>query len=180
MICLIGFLLASSFGLFFVDETPVTNETLTLESAKTSLTTEVDEKINQIKDEVNHDSFSIETNEIAWKEILTYYAVVSSNREVTSSIMSMNSEEYDRLKEVFWNAVNIEYDTEKYTKTVSSTDKDGNVITKKVSRTRLIVYVTTKSADEMKEEYNFSDSELKLINEMLSGDYDALWETLIN
>lgn len=128
---------------------------------------------------MDHDSFSIETNEIAWKEILTYYAVVSSNREVTSSVMSMNSEEYDRLKEVFLNAVNIDYDTEKYTKTVSSTDKDGNVTTKKVSRTRLIVYVTTKSADEMKEEYNFSDSELKQINEMLSDDYDDIWGVII-
>lgn len=179
LICLIGFLLASPFGIFFADETPVTNETSTLESAKTSLTTEVDEKINQIKDEVDHDSFSMETNEIAWKEILTYYAVVSSNREVTSSVMSMNSEEYDRLKEVFWNAVNVDYDTEKYTKTVSSTDKDGNVTTKKVSRTRLKVYVTTKSADEMKEEYNFSDSELKQINEMLSENYNDMWEVVL-
>ena len=179
LICLIGFLLASPFGLFFADETPINNETLTLESAKTSLTTEVDEKINQIKDEVEHDSFSMETNEIAWKEILTYYAVVSSNREVTSSVMSMNSEEYDRLKEVFWNAVNVDYDTEKYTKTVSSTDKDGNVTTKKVSRTRLKVYVTTKSADEMKAEYNFSDSELKQINEMLSENYNDMWEVVL-
>jgi len=179
LICLIGFLLASPFGLFFADETPVTNETLTLESAKASLTTEVDEKINQIKDEVDHDSFNMETNEIAWKEILTYYAVVSSNREVTSSVMSMNSEEYDRLKEVFWNAVNIDYDTEKYTKTVSSTDKDGNVTTKKVSRTRLKVYVTTKTADEIKEKYNFSDSELKQINEMLSENYNDMWEVVL-
>ena len=50
LICLIGFLLASPFGLFFADETPVNNETLTWESVKTSLTTEVDEKINQIKE----------------------------------------------------------------------------------------------------------------------------------
>lgn len=179
LICLIGFLLASPFGLFFADETQVTDETLTLESAKTSLTMEVDEKINQIKDEVDHDSFRIEKNEIFWKEILTYYSVVSSNREVTSSVMSMNMEEYDRLKEVFWNAVNVDYDTEKYTKTVSSTDKDGNVTTKKVSRTRLKVYVTTKSADEMKAEYNFSDIELKQINEMLSENYNDMWEVVL-
>lgn len=179
LICLIGFLLASPFGLFFADETPVTNETMTLESAKTSLTMEVDDKISQIKEDVSHDSFRMETNEIAWKEILTYYAVISSNREVTSSVMSMNTEEYDRLKEVFWNAVSIDYDTEKYTKTISSTDKDGNVTTKKVSRTRLIVYVTTKSADEMKEKYNFSDSELKQINEMLSENYNDMWEVVL-
>lgn len=179
LICLIGFLLASPFGLFFADETPVMEETMTLSSAKDKLSAEVDEKINQIKDEVDHDSFRIETNEVAWKEILTYYAVVSSNREVSSSVMSMNEEEYERLKEVFWNTVDIDYDTEKYIKTISSTDKDGNTTTKKVSRIRLKVYVTTKSVDEMKEKYNFSDSELKQINEMLSDDYNDMWKVIL-
>ena len=175
--CFILFLLASSFRFFFVGERSVINKTL--ESAKTSLTTEIDEKINQINAEVDNDSFRLDTYDIKWKEILTYYAVTSSNREVTSSLLNMNESEYKRLEKVFWDTVDIDYKTEKYTKTVTSTDKDGNVTKKKLLRKRLIVDVTTKTKEKVNEEYNFSESELKQIEELLSGDYDALWENML-
>ena len=86
--------------------------------------------------------------------------------------------EYKRLEKVFWNVVDIDYRTEKYTKTITKKDKDGNVTKKKVSRKRLIVEVTTKTREEANEEYDFSESELKQIEELLSGEHDELWDNL--
>ena len=72
-----------------------------------------------------------------------------------------------------------DYRTEKYTKTVTKKDKDGNVTKKKVSRKRLIVEVTTKTKAEVNDEYDFTESELKQIEELLSEEYDELWDNLI-
>ena len=180
LICLIGLFFVSPFGLFFSNESEITEESITLSSTMEKLNNEVEEEINEIKEKVNHNSFRLDTFDIKWKEILTYYAVTSSNREVTSSLLNMNESEYKRLEKVFWNVVDIDYKTEKYTKTVTSTDKDGNVTKKKVSRKRLIVEVKTKAQEEVNEKYDFTESELKQIYELLSGDYDALWENLID
>jgi len=179
LICLIGLFFVSPFGLFFSNESEITEESITLSSAMEKLNDEVEEEIEDIKERVNHNSFRLDTFDIKWKEILTYYAVTSSNREVTSSLLNMNESEYKRLEKVFWNTVDIDYKTEKYTKTVTSTDKDGNVTKKKVSRKRLIVEVTTKTREEVNDEYAFSESELKQIEELLSEEYDVLWKRVI-
>lgn len=179
LICLIGLFLISPFGLFFSNESQVTEESITLSYAMEKLNDEVEEEIEEIKEKVSHNSYRLDTFDINWKEILTYYAVTSSNREVTSSLINMNEKEYKRLEKVFWNVVDIDYRTEKYTKTVTKTDKDGNVTKKKVSRKRLIVEVTTKTKAEVNDEYDFTESELKQIEELLSEEYDELWDNLI-
>jgi len=175
LICLIGFLLASPFGIFFSSESPVNEDTIILETAMANLESEIDTKIEEIKSEVDYDTIQLEESEINWKEILAFYAVITSNRDSTFDILNMNDTEFQKLKEVFWNIVNVDYETEKYKKTVSTTDKDGNTTTKKVTRIRLKIFVNLKPSEEIIEEYDLSDSEKKQVEELLDEEYNDMW-----
>ena len=76
----------------------------------------------------------------------------------------------------------VDYFTEIYTEeiTVEVTDVEGNVTeeTETVERTRLIITVSGKTAEQMANEYEFDEEQLQFLTELLSEDYANLWYCL--
>ena len=89
--------------------------------------------------------------------------------------------EYSR--QVFWDMNQIDYTTETYTEEVTvevpsedSADEDG--VTEEVQtveRTRLVITISCKTAQQMAEEYGFDQEQLALLDELLSEEYANLW-----
>ena len=65
----------SAFGFLFSNETPKTEESMSVNSAVNFLDNEIDEEIVRIKSSTDYDTVRIDNRSVAWREILTIYAV---------------------------------------------------------------------------------------------------------
>lgn len=128
---------------------------------------------------MDYDTVRIDNRSVAWREILTIYAVVTTNREKQFNILEMNNYNYKKLSEIFWEVVEVEHYTEKYTVRVVSTDKNGNKVTKTKTRTRLIINVKVMELEEMIEQFNMNKSEKNQVYEMMNEKYDEMWEGIL-
>ncbi len=72
VVCLIGLLCSSVFGIFFSSED--TGNSKTMSSVISSINKEMNDKIEKIKIDNNYDDFKIESDRAEWKEILAIYS----------------------------------------------------------------------------------------------------------
>lgn len=169
----------SAFGLLFSNETPKTEENMSVNSAVNFLDQEIEDKISLIKATTDYDSLRIENRSVVWREVLSVYAVITTNRENKFDIMKMDDYNYDKLKEIFWEVVEIDHYTETYKVRVVTTDADGNKVIKTKIKTRLIINVEALTLDEMMEYYNMNKSEKKQVDEMMNGQFDEMWNLIL-
>lgn len=179
IILLIAGMFGSAFGFLFSNETPKTEENMSVNSAVNFLDSEIDEEISRIKETTDYDTVRIDNRSVVWREVLSVYTVVTTNRENNFNIMEMNDYNYDKLSEIFWKVVDVENYTENYTVRVVTTDENGNKVTKTKTKTRLIINVQAMSLDEMMEHYNMSKSERKQVEEMMDGKFDEMWNVIL-
>lgn len=180
ILALVAGIFCSAFGMFFSNEVEQTDETITISQAMSDLENEVEDEIDEIIDDVNHNSLRLRRTPIPWKDILSIYSIVTTNREDKYEIIEMNEKNYKKLREIFWDVVSIDYETERYTVTVTSTDSDGNTVKKKKRRTRLIIYVEYLTLEEMIDMYNLNKEEKKQMDELQSEEYEEFWKMILN
>ena len=176
---LVAGMFGSAFGFLFSNETPKTETNMTVNSAVNFLDNEIDEKISQIKATTDYDSIRIENRSVVWREVLSVYAVITTNRETKFDIMKMDDYNYDKLSEIFWKVVEVEHYTETYKVRVVTTDEDGNKVIKTKTKKRLIINVKAMSLEEMMEHFDMSKSEKKQVEEMMDVQYDEMWEAIL-
>ena len=162
LICLIGLLCASIFGVFFSNET--SSKQMTEVIRKTN--SEVYKEIENVRDITEYDELEIESSYTNWNEIIAVYSVEYSNDgKYNISVIDERNEKY--IKEMFWQLNSIKYSTEKI-----STD-DGKF------KTILKIKITSKSKEEIMKNLGFSQAEIASVNELISDEYDSLWRNLI-
>lgn len=179
IIMLIAGMFGSAFGFLFSNETPKTEENMSVNSAVNFLDNEIDDEIARIKSTTNYDTVRIDNRSVVWREVLSVYTVITTNRENKFNIMEMNEQNYDKLSEIFWEVVEVEHYTENYTVRVVTTDENGNKVTKTKTKTRLIINVQAMSIEEMMEHYNMSKSEKKQVEQMMDGQFDEMWNAIL-
>ena len=184
VVLLIGGLLSSPLGIFFSGEA---ESTMTLQQVMSELNTAFSDRITEIENANAHDDLRQDGQRPLWKDILTIYAVkTTTDPENPLDAVSMDEEHAEVLRSIFWDMTVIEFTTETYTEemtvevpTDDSTDEDGMVEeTQTVERTRLIISVSGKTAQQMAEEYGFDEKQLGYVTELLSDEYSDLWASL--
>ena len=184
VVVLLGGLLASPLGLFFSAET---EGEMTLQQAMARLNTEFSDRISEIENSVAHDEVQQSGQQAVWKEILTIYAVkTTTDPENPLDAMTMDEDHFTVLQQIFWDMNTIEYTTETYTEEVTvevpsedSADEGGvTEETQTVEKTRLLITITSKTAQQMAKEYGFNKEQLGYVTELLSEEYAELWAML--
>ena len=184
VVLLIGGLLCSPLGIFFSGET---ESTMTLQQVMSELNTAFSDRITEIENANAHDDLRQDGQRPLWKDILTIYAVkTTTDPENPLDAVSMDEEHAEVLRSIFWDMTVIEFTTETYTEEITvlvptddSTDEDGMVEeTQTVERTRLVISISGKTAQQMAEEYGFDEKQLGYVTELLSDEYSDLWASL--
>ena len=175
LLCLIGGLLASPFGIFFSGDGE-----MTAQSVMAQLNTEFSERITEIENTVPHDDVQQTGRRAAQKEVLAIYAVkTTTDPKNALDVATMDQQRAEILRKIFWDMNQISHSTEVYTEeeTVTVTDDEGNETeeTQTVERTRLIITISGKTAQQMAAEYGFTQEQLDLLAELLSDEYEELW-----
>ena len=171
VICLIGLLIASPFGIFFSGEDSGTG--YTMPEAVTMLNTEFTDRIEQIKAENSYDELDMDNAGSAamvanWRDVLAVYAVrTTTDAASPDEVATLTEEKLDILRQIFWDMNEISY----WLETISGgEDEEDTVI--------LHIQVTIKNALQMAEEYQFTAEQKKLLEELMQPEYEKLFMRL--
>lgn len=181
IICIIGLLMGSSFGIFMATEDTGTG--YTLNTVIKEINEEYLAEIEKIKTEVPHDDFELSDGTPNWKEILAVYAVKVTTAHEGVEVVTVDEEKAELIREVFWDMTEISYETEPYedTDTIETTDEQGNILEQEVTitKTKLIAYTDSKSIYEVISEYNFDESQKQYIEDIIKEDNNNLWSSIL-
>ena len=184
VIVLAAGLLLSPLGIFFSGDA---SGDVTLQQVMSELNMAFSDRITEIETANAHDDLRQDGQRPLWKEILTVYAVkTTTDPENPLDAVTMDETHAEVLRSIFWDMTVIEFTTETYTEemtvevpTEDSTDEDGMVEeTQTVERTRLVISISGKTAQQMAAEYGFDEKQLGYVTELLSDEYSELWASL--
>ena len=173
LVCLAGLVVGSAFGIFFSGEDTGTGQTI--RTAIAQVNQEYQEKLEEIQASYPHDTLEITGSQAVWKEVLAVYAVKTTTDPEGQDVASMDEEKLGLLAEVFWEMNQVSARVETRTETTES--EDGAAV--EAELTVLVISVSHKSAQEMAEQLGFDDSQKEQLQELLSPEYDDLWNELL-
>lgn len=171
VICLIGLLIASPFGIFFSGEDSGTG--YTMPEAVTMLNTEFTDRIEQIKAENPHDELNMDNAGSAamisnWRDVLAVYAVrTTTDAASPDEVATLTEEKLDILRQIFWDMNAISY----WVETISGDKDESDTVI-------LHITVTVKDHLQMADEYRFTAEQHKLLEELMQPEYEELFMRL--
>lgn len=171
MICLIGLLIVSPFGIFFSGEDSGTG--YTMPEAVSVLNGEFAARIEQIKAENPHDELDMDNaGSVAmisnWRDVLAVYAVrTTTDNASPDEVATLTEEKMEILREIFWDMNAITYWTEIVP---GGKDEADTVI--------LHIIVTIKTHLHMADEYQFNTEQRRLLEELMQPKYQELFMAL--
>ena len=177
IVCLIGLICSSVFGIFFSSEKEVKGKTMS--SVVSEINTEFTNKITDIQNNTEHDDYEINSNRAEWKDVISIYAVEISNGEEQTDVITLDDKKVKKLKEIFWKMNMISSRVEEIEKDIEITDENGNTKTEKQKRKVLYIDVTSKTIEEMAKEYNFNKKQKEQLVELRKEEYASVWNNVI-
>ena len=189
VICLIGLILGSAFGIFASGEESDTG--LTMRDAVQQINEDYEKKIEEIKSSNRYDILEMSGSRAKWKEVIAIYAVkknmVSNNSEDNQEpeeVATMTEAKIQDLKFIFWEMNSISSRTEKKTvkETVDERQKNGKIkqVEKNVEKTILYITVSHRDLESMMNRNCFTDEQKKMCRELLKDENNALWSAVLN
>ena len=101
VICLIGMILGSVFGIFFSDEDSGTG--MSMQTVVQEINTEYDTKLQEEKNSVSYDVLEMSGSRAVWKEVLAVYSVkTNTDQDNPQEVATMDDGKKQLLKDIFW------------------------------------------------------------------------------
>lgn len=176
IICFIGILCSSIFGIFFSNEKSVGNKTMG--TIIRELNSEYTNKIVEIQKNNNYDEYEIVSKRAEWKDIISVYAVIESKGKEQADIITIDERKANQLKEIFWKMNIINYKIEEIEQDVETKDDNGNVKNEKKFVRKLFIETANKTLQEMIEMYKLNEKQIEQIAELQDNKYDSVWRYL--
>ena len=180
-VCLAGLVAGSAFGIFFSGEDSGNGQTI--HTAIRAINQEYQGKLEEIKASHLHVALEMSGARAVWKEVLAVYAVKTTTDADGADVASVDEKKIRRLSEVFWEMNEIASSVEARTETVvdTATGEDGEMVDTEATVTQdvLVITVSHKTAWEMAELLHFDQNQREQLRELLSEEYDGLWNELL-
>ena len=182
IICLIGLIVGSCFGIFFSGEDSGTGQTMP--AVVREINQEYEGKLDEIKNGTAHDTLEMSGSRAVWPEVLAIYAVkTTTDPDNPQEVATMDDSKKELLKEIFWamNEISSRTETATTTQTVETDDGAGNIIEEEVEVTTTTLYITVthKTADEMANVYNFTADQRAQLAELLAEENRSMWSSAL-
>ena len=182
ILCLIGLIVASPFGIFFSGEDSGTGQTMPTVVREINL--EYESKLAEIENSAAHDRLELSGSRAVWPQVLAVYAVkTTTDPDDPQEVATMDDGKKELLKEIFWsmNEISHRMETATTTQTVESDDGKGNIIVEEVEVTATTLYITVthKTADEMADVYNFTTDQRERLVELLAEENSGMWSAVL-
>ncbi len=182
VICLVGLIVGSCFGIFFSGEDSGTGQSM--QTVVREINEEYQDKLEEIKRVNPHDKLEMSGSRAVWPQVLAVYAVkTTSDPDAPMEVASMDDTRKAILTDIFWQMNDISSRTEEVTETVISETDDGhgNIVetTATVTQTYLYITVSHKTADEMADRFGFSEEQREQLAALLEDENNMLWASVL-
>ena len=182
VICLVGLLAGSCFGIFFSGEDSGTGQSM--QTVVREINEEYQDKLEEIKSGKPHDKLEMSGSRAVWPQVLAVYAVkTTSDPDEPMEVASMDDTRKAILTDIFWQMNDISSRTEEITETVISETDDGhgNIVetTTTVTQTYLYITVSHKTASEMADQFGFSEEQREQLAALLEDENNMLWASVL-
>ena len=182
VICLIGMLVGSVFGIFFSGED--SGNGMTMQTVVREINTEYDSRLDEIKNDNAYDVLEMSGSRAVWKEVLAVYSVkTTTDPDNPQEVATMDDNKKQLLTDIFWEMNKISSRTESKTETVitETDDGHGNIVQTETTQTRTYLYITVshKTAEEMADQYGFDDEQRQMLSELLADENNSLWSQVL-
>lgn len=182
IICLIGLLVGSVFGIFFSGED--SGNGMTMQTVVREINADYDSRLDEIIDGTSHDVLEMSGSRAVWKEVLAVYSVkTTTDPDNPQEVATMDDNKKQLLKDIFWEMNEISFRTESKTETqiTESDDGHGNIVETEttVTQTYLYIAVSHKTAEEMADRYGFNEEQRQQLSELLAEENNSLWSAVL-
>jgi hypothetical protein len=189
VICMAALIFSSCFGIFFSSD-DTGNGSPTMSHVVESLNQEFTEKIEEIKNNNPHDTLKINNTDSDatvsnWHDILAIYAVkATTDPGNPDEVATLDDNKIKILRNIFWDINIITYTTEtvKHEDPITTTDENGNEVTKTVITTETVlnINIASKPYPEMAIQYGFNTEQKEQLAELMKPEYQELFSLLMS
>ena len=182
IICLIGLLVGSVFGIFFSGED--SGNGMTMQTVVREINADYDSRLDEIINNTSHDVLEMSGSRAVWKEVLAVYSVkTTTDPDNPQEVATMDDNKKQLLKDIFWEMNEISSRTESKTETqiTESDDGHGNIVETETTVTQTYLYITVshKTAEEMADRYGFNEEQRQQLSELLAEENNSLWSAVL-
>ena len=182
VLCLVGLLLGSVFGIFFSGEDSGTG--MSMQTVVQDINTEYDNKLLAIRNGTTYDELEMSGSRAVWKEVLAVYAVKTNcDPDNPQEVATVDESKKDLLSTIFWEMNSVSSHTESKTETqiTETDDGHGNIVQTETTVTHTILYIDVahKTVDEMASAYGFNQEQKDYLAELLKDENNSLWSAVL-
>ena len=182
IICLIGLLIGSCFGIFFSGED--SGSGYTMQNVVQEINDDYQQQIDTTKANLSHDVLEMSGSRAVWPEVLAVYAVkTTTDPDNPQEVATMDDEKLELLKDIFWQMNEISSSTSTQTETVieTSDDGNGNIVETETTVTQTYLYITVshKTAEKMANQFGFNEDQREQMAELLADETNSLWSQVL-
>lgn len=182
IICLIGLLIGSCFGIFFSGEDSGLG--YTMQNVVQEINDDYQQQIDTTKANLSHDVLEMSGSRAVWPEVLAVYAVkTTTDPDNPQEVATIDDSKKAILTDIFWEMNQISSRTETRTETVitETDDGNGNIVETESTVTQTYLYITVshKTAEEMAAQYGFDEEQKEQLAELLAEENRNLWSAVL-
>ena len=179
IIVIVALVVGSVYAIFV----PAEDSGITIYSVKSDLEREYHQRQAELITNCQYDILNYEGDIAAWDEMIAVYAVKLNLGDEPQEVATFDEDKATELKAIFWDMNSISLRTDSRTTTVTryETNADGELVEVQEDVTMIILTVVTDSmsADEISDEYGFSDKQDTMLDELLSEENAELWAGIL-
>ena len=182
IICLIGLLVGSVFGIFFSGED--SGNGMTMQTVVREINADYDSRLDEIINGTSHNVLEMSGSRAVLKEVLAVYSgKTTTDPDNPQEVATMDDNKKQLLKDIFWEMNEISSRTESKTETqiTESDDGHGNIVETETTVTQTYLYITVshKTAEEMADRYGFNEEQRQQLSELLAEENNSLWSAVL-
>ena len=173
LVCLAGLVVGSAFGIFFSRKDSGSGQTI--HTAIRAINQEYEDRLEEVKASHPYDALEMSGARAVWKEVLAVYAVKTTTSPNGADVASVDEEKIWLLSEVFWEMNQISSSVKARTKITEG--EEGETV--EAEAAVLVITVSHKTVWEMEDQLHFDKNQREQLRELLSEEYDELWNELL-
>ncbi|MBE6719067.1 MAG: CHAP domain-containing protein [Ruminococcaceae bacterium] len=182
VVALIAGIVASTYGIFFSSEDSGTG--ITMSSVVQELNMEFLDTVDAEKNKGTYDEVYITGSQANWKDIIAIYAIkTNTDADNPQEIATIDENKKGIISDIFWdmNTITTQTETKTEEKVETTTDEEGNEVetVTTITKTYLTITISSKSAEDMIQEYGFTDEQKAFFYDLTDSKNDKLWNGLI-
>lgn len=161
LICLIGLLIASPFGIFFAGD-DAESGSVAPAAAVAQINGELAGHLNSLWTSGTYDRMEVQGQPPAWSDVLAVFAAKTAGAEDGVSVVVLDAQRVDLLRAVFWDMTKITTEETEVKHPAASN-------TPAWAETVLLIRITPRTPDDMRVFYSFTDQQNAALDELLAN-----------